>query len=114
VRNIPGLGRTWYASDDKDVVIDVYDENGALKLITGATAKFMVFRGESVVFAKGMGEGVTVSGSSITVPILSADTAGLGGTSYEVLQYECEVTDIAGNVSTVARGLFTVTADLIP
>ena len=114
MRNIPGLGKRWYASDDKDVLIDVYDETGALKPIDGANAKFNVYRGEELIITKIMSDGITVSGSTVTIPFSPEDTSDLGGTSFEVLQYECEVTDVHGNVSTVARGLFTVTADLIP
>lgn len=114
MRNIPGLGNVWYASDHKDVLIDVYDETGALKLIDGATAKLNVYRGEEVIITKIMSDGITVSGSTVTIPFSPADTSALGGTSFEVLQYECEITDVFGNVSTVARGLFTITADLIP
>lgn len=114
MRNIPGLGKTWFASDHKDVLVTVYDDNGVLKDVTGATAKFQVFRGEELVIDKGMSDGITVVGSVVTVPFSPADTSDLGGSSYEVLKYECELTDVAFNVSTVARGLFTVTADLIP
>lgn len=114
MRNIPGLGKTWFASDNKDVLVTVYDEDGALKDVTGATAKFQVFRGEELIIDKGMTDGITVVGSVVTIPFSPSDTSGLGGSSYEVLKYECELTDALGNVSTVSRGLFTVTADLIP
>jgi hypothetical protein len=113
MRNIPGLGKTWFAGDTKEVFIDVLDDAGAPKLLTGATAIFTVFRGEEILIEKDAADGVEVSGSTVRVPFGPDDTIGLGGTSYEVLKYECQVTDAGQNVTTVARGLFTITADLI-
>lgn len=113
MRNIPRLGRVWYAGDHKDVLIDVYDENDVLKPVDGSSATFQLFRGEDLLLSKGMSDGISITGAVITVPFEPADTQALGGSSFEVLKYECEITDAYGNVSTVARGLFTVTADLV-
>lgn len=111
MKNVPALERAWFAGDTKTVDITVYDDDGDTVDVTGATAKFFVYRGEEAVIEKTVSG---LNGSTFSVPFIPADTASLGGTSYEVLQYECEVTDAGGNVSTVARGLFRVTADLIP
>jgi hypothetical protein len=114
MRNIPALTDRFYSGDSKTVDIDVYDEDKQLVDMTGATARFKVFRGDEVLIEKETaGGGASINESRITVAFVPSDTESLGGTSFEVLKYECEVTDAGGNISTVARGLFTITADLI-
>lgn len=113
MRNIPALSDTLFAGDSKVVTVGVYDENQELVNIAGASAVFSVYDGPTLLFSKAPGDGLVVNSTSLTVTLDPDDTANLGGTSYKVYNYECEVTDTSGNVTTVAWGLFTVTKAFI-
>jgi hypothetical protein len=115
--NIPPLGQRWYSGDDKTVTITVLDNNDDAVLMGGASATFRVFNpvDGSTLFTKTTGAGeISILSNVLTVTVNAADTASLGGTSFLVYRYECEVIDGSGNVSTVARGRFTIHADSIP
>jgi hypothetical protein len=87
--------------------------------LTGATAiKWKCARklsggfSSTVTLSKALGAGITVTDADagqLQVLLSPADTAALSGRFY----HELEITDVAGNVSTVAIGTLTIAKDLI-
>lgn len=106
-----------FAGDTKNLLFTISDGTDPLD-ITDAEIRFQAARGTAAQFsatpalAKAVGSGITVTdrfAGQFTVSLEPADTQALRGPYY----LEVEITDAAGNVSTVYTGEMTVLRNLI-
>lgn len=86
--------------DVADIVITV----PAIISMTGRTAKFQVRDKYNKVIITKSGNGLTVNGQVITIPLLPADTEGKG----EKNRWELEVINSSGPI-TIGKGPFFIT-----
>ena len=91
-----------YIGDDGDFDADIYDENGDLLTVTGATALWVLKTeaGETATLQKTDGSGITISGSSVTVTISDTETSALTEGRY----FHALSLTIAGKTRTVFAG----------
>lgn len=97
----------FYAGDAAELAIELTDEEGAALDLSGASLSWTLARSpfaESSVLSKTSGDGIAVEGSTATVSLTGAETAGLLGDYW----HQLVVTDAQGNPSTVATGIITV------
>jgi hypothetical protein len=108
-----------YAGESKVITVTVREPPlpdgtlGPLIDLTGSSIEWIVKRAEDDavgLITKIVGAGIallnqTTYKGQFTITLAPADTVSLGGASY---YHEAEVTDVAGNVSTVTRGILTI------
>ncbi len=98
-----------YKGDTKIVVVDVLDSSSIPVDITNCIINYVVYRMTpgTVVLNK-----TTSSGIAMTIPANGIFEISLDPIDTENLLgyylHECELTDIAGNISTIFTGKFTV------
>jgi hypothetical protein len=106
------------SGDDHELTYTITDADGAAKSLTGATSlKWSVFALTDLstsVLAKTTSSGVSLvniddTDDGVKVVLTQADTNDLAGT----YKYELEVVDSASKKSTLAKGIATITQDLI-
>lgn len=101
-----------HAGDSRDIVVTVTDSQGGAVDLTGAAIAWQLARSAdaaSPAVFKSLGTGISITDGPngvFTVTLDSADTEGLTGLYY----HEAEVTDTAGNRSTVLSGVATIIA----
>jgi hypothetical protein len=110
---------TMYSGDSRVLAFTITEANGTTPInLTGAVVAWACARKLSGGFSttptlsKEIGAGITIIAAiagTLEVALAPADTASLVGRYY----HELQVTDAAGNVSTVATGTLTITKDLI-
>jgi hypothetical protein len=104
-----------HAGDSRDIVVTVTDSQGGAFDLTGAAIAWQLARSAgstSPAVSKSLGGGIAITDGPngvFTVTLDPADTAALSGLYY----HEAEVTDGAGNRSTVLSGVATVIPTLI-
>ena len=104
-----------HAGDSRDIVVTVADSQGAAVDLTGAAIAWQLARSAgsaAPAVSKSLGAGIAITDGPngvFTVTLDPADTEGLTGLCY----HEAEVTDAAGNRSTVLSGVATVIPTLI-
>jgi hypothetical protein len=104
-----------HAGDSRDIVVTVTDSQGAAVDLTGAAVAWQLARSAgsaAAVVSKSLGAGIAITDGPngvFTVTLDPADTESLTGLYY----HEAEVTDAAGNRSTVLTGVATVIPTLI-
>ena len=99
-----------FSGNTKPVAFDVIDHNDLAVDLTGASGSFAVARtsrGPALFTKSGSVPGSPTNRIQFT--IAPADTEALNGTFY----YECEITDAAGRVSTIAFGTVNIKRNLI-
>lgn len=93
------------AGDTKNIVIPVSNVND----LAGASVKWAlkktVYDASNAVYKDTASGGISISGTTFTVALAPADTVALRPGDY---YHEAEVTDAAGNVSTVTTGKVTI------
>jgi hypothetical protein len=112
VKKITAQNYEIFSGDTAVFNVVVYDENGAVKDITGATARFVMVRkiGQTPVVDLTTAAGIVLTdptNGALRITVQAGITAALSG-SY---RHELEVTDVAGRVSTVAFGTVAVKRD---
>jgi len=87
-----------YAGDNKSLTFTVTTAAGVAVVVTDAAISWVLTTapGATALITKTSTGTITISGSTVTVPLVEADTAALAGTYY----YELEITDTSGNIST--------------
>ena len=108
-----------FSGDTRVLAFTITQAGGSTPVdLTGATIKWRCARklsggfSSTVTLSKSLGAGITVTNADagqLQVLLSPADTAALSGRFY----HELEITDVAGNVSTVAIGTLTIAKDLI-
>lgn len=98
--------------DERDVVITVYDQTGALLDLTGAALTWVLLTSEwgELLLSKTEGNGITLSNQvsnrgEITVRLLAADTATLEPRAYA---HQLRATQPAGPPELVTDGEVTL------
>lgn len=101
-----------YQGDDKQIIITVYDENGAILDLTGYAAVWVAVQQTTfdVVISK---ETEASGGISIPDPtngqlIIELDANDTVSIAPKVYNHQCEIEDASGNHSTVTTGYMTV------
>lgn len=102
-----------FSGDDRDFVLDLYDQNGAAVAATGGTITFTVKTqvDGTQVFTKSVGSGITISSSPtnrFTVTVSASDTASTDAGDYA---FDCEIT-LSGSKTTCAWGTFRIAGDV--
>lgn len=98
---------TMFSGDTKLVIIPVTKPDKSAADLNGASAKWILQDEDGVtnVLSKQSPETIAIVNSNeIQIKLLPNDTKDLIGTFY----HECEITDQAGNVSTVSTGFITI------
>lgn len=93
-----------YAGDSKNIIVSVTDEGGSALDISGATFVYEL-SGREVVKK----DGIISGDSEVTFKLSPEDTLGWSG----VYPHEVEMTDAAGNISTVYHDLITIQKPII-
>lgn len=98
-----------HSGDTLVATIPITDGDGAPVDLTGASATYRIVSGDNtqVHVTKTESDGLVLAGSTVTLTLSPADTAALSGIYY----HEMEITDTAGNVSTVLAGTLTIRKD---
>lgn len=100
---------TMYIGDSKTLRFTVDMSEGAT--LAGAAIKWVMAMSKNILVTKEVGVGIEVDGDNIfTVTLDPVDTIGLRSGFYT---HEVQITDVAGNVTTAARGRVTLRNDLI-
>jgi len=110
----PDGDRKFVQGDTRVIQIDVTDNDGNRKDLSGGYATFGVFEGDALVFEKTKSGGGIVFTSTeadstkdrMEITLDPADTSGLTITGKKLYSYEAQVTDSSGDISTVADGEF--------
>ena len=102
------------SGDTLKLPITVVDSAGNPKDLTGVTATFIIARRvrSTALITKTVGAGIVLTtplSGVLTVTIDPVDSDDLHGTYY----FECEVTDLVGDIATIAYGFITYQLDLI-
>lgn len=101
---------TMWAGDTKTLSISVQNSAGNAQDITGATFNWalkIATGNRRTLLTKSSSDGITITNATagtLTVAIVTADTRSLKGT----YTHELEMTDSAGNISTVLTGTVTI------
>jgi hypothetical protein len=100
-----------YQGDTRTLTVTVYDLDGNIAPITGATLKWVVYKlsTSAIYISKITGDGITITGGPnglFEIALLNADTLNLLGN----YNHECELVDESNNVSTIFTGYFKVIA----
>lgn len=104
-----------HAGDDVQIAVDVYDEDDTPLGLEGATVVWAVAERDAAatrVLTKSSADGGIVLGepsNRFVIAIAAADTAGLAGRYW----HQAQVTDGAGNRSTVLAGTLNVLPTII-
>jgi len=106
------VNKSMKSGDDKVMPFSVVDNSGNAVTVTGGSATYAIANsvdGPALVTKTSAAGAITLSGSTITVTLVPADTASMAGVYY----HELEVTDSDGDVFTPACGTMTIERDLI-
>jgi hypothetical protein len=96
---------TLYSCDNKNLIVNVVDQNNTPVVLTGATITWVLLKGTSIILTKTVGAGVTISSSTqFTAALLTSDTAPLSG----VYQQQARVTLANGQSAMVLTGTVTI------
>jgi len=102
----------FFQGDTRTLVVTVYDLNGAITPITGATAiKWVTYKrsGGTIYITKILGDGITITDGAnglLEITLDRDDTLNLLGH----YNHECELVDASNNYSTIFTGYFKITA----
>jgi len=107
------IGLRYTQGDSIELKFAVTDENGETANITGDSIEFVIAdeSGPVITTADGSAEATITnpSGGLFTVTVAAEYTEQLLGT----YRYQARLTDLSGNVATVARGFITFVRSLI-
>lgn len=109
---ITGQNFEVYQGDNKQLIITVYDENGAILPLTGYSAVWVAVQQTS--FATVLSKS-TESGGGISIPdpdngqlVVELDKEDTASLSPKLYNHQCEIEDSSGNHSTVTTGYMKV------
>lgn len=97
-----------FIGDDADILVTVYDEDGDLLTITGATITWVMktAAGGAAILTKTVGSGIVISGSTFTITLTDTETALLTAGSY----FHAASVTISTKTRTTTVGQVTVSA----
>lgn len=97
-----------YIGDDVDILFTVYDEDGDLLVVTGATIYWNLrpSAGATAILTKSVGSGIVISGSTFTVTLPYDNTEDIDAGTY----FHSAVVTLSGKIRTVAIGQVIVSA----
>jgi len=101
-----------HSGDSKSLSVSITNAAGTPVDVSTAAAIVWTLAASptsAALVTKGLGDGVTVSTSTVTVALDPEDTDDLAGLYYQ----EMQVTDGSGNVSTVLSGHVLIEGDLV-
>ncbi len=101
---------TIYSGDNSNLTYTITDSNGASVDNTGASISWLVYdldTSASILLISTAGSEVTIAGCTFTIAVEPTHTASMQG----FYGSEVEMTDTAGNVSTIAVGIATIRKD---
>lgn len=99
-----------YQGDTKQIIITVYDEDGAILNLTGYNINWVMYKSttKELILSKSLGSGITVptpSNGQIVIDFLPVDTENVIPNTY---LHECEISTSPTDVSTVTTGAVKV------
>ena len=100
-----------YQGDTRTLTVTVYDLNGNIAPITGASIKWVVYKRSSgkIYISKTVGSGIAITddlNGLFEIALVRDDTLVLLGN----YKHECELVDTSSNYSTIFTGYFKITA----
>ena len=100
-----------YQGDTRTLTVTVYDLDGKITSISGASIKWVVYKRSSgkIYVSKTVGSGITITDGAnglLEIALLRDNTLNLLGN----YKHECELVDTSNNYSTIFTGYFKVIA----
>jgi hypothetical protein len=99
-----------WSGDHKNLNFGVTGSDGAAFILTAASWVLSEAEDSCSLVKRVSGDGVSISGSTVTVSLSPAHTSGLGGISY---YHVLKGGDSASNVSTVAVGTINIKVNIV-